>query len=296
MLWQQVVELHSGGPDGKRGSGYQIASGLVLTAGHVVAGRDETRLRLLLADEDGLPGELGPWQDARVAWTDGKVDLALLVPKEGDQFGVGKRSTIGRLDGRAPIRVDSLGFPRAMQDARRSDTLHIEAVVNPWTGVRSESLVLSVQTARPGDGDEWRGMSGAALFAGDRLVGVVKQVPGRFDSNTLNAAPAHALFEYAGAAQILQAARVSLAERTVDASYVESLPRIGHWGGVRERYTRAVVTNLCRVDHVGLAVGGAPDSRKPALAVFSGWRLRPKVNFAKLTGNLVRTKLPSGFL
>jgi len=276
MQWQRVVELHSGGDGGRHGSGYLIASGLVLTARHVVDGLDATSVRLLEPDEDRLPGGIGAWQDARVVWSGTDVDLALLAPAAAAAFRkLESTTTIGRLDGRAPVRVDALGFPRAMLNPTYSDSLHVEAYVNAWSGVRGDAMLLDVRTSRPAQAEGWRGMSGAAVFAGDRLVGVIEAVPARLDGSTLRATPAHALFEATDAARLLREADVDLAPQLVDAAYVDNLPPAGHWGDVREQYTRAVVATLCRIDYLGLAVSGAPDRKMPALAAFSEQRLRP---------------------
>ncbi|MEO8524106.1 MAG: serine protease [Caldimonas sp.] len=278
MEWQRVVELHSGADEGSHGSGYLLATGLVLTARHVVDGLDATEVRLLTADEDGLPGDVGEWQVAQVAWRGGAdLDLALLTPAaDAAPFrDTTSAATIARLDGRAPVRVDALGFPRAMLSPTHSDTLHLEAAIDAWSGVRGEDLLLDVRTTRPVDDEGWKGMSGAAVFAGDRLVGVVAAVPAKLDASTLRATPAHVMFEVEAAASLLRNAGVALASQFVDAAYVEKLPRVGHWGGVREQYARAVVTALCRIDHVGLGVSGAPDRRTPALASFTERRLGP---------------------
>jgi hypothetical protein len=117
-------------------------------------------------------------------------------------------------------------------------------------------------------------MSGAAVFAGDRLVGVVEAVPARLDGSTLRAVPAHLLSEVDDAAALLRNAEVAIAQQFVDATYVERLPRTGHWSGMREDYARAVVTTLLRIDYIGLAVSGAPDGKTPALAGFTDRRLR----------------------
>ena len=275
MQWQQVVELHSGGPRGLHASGYLLAPGLVLTAAHAVAGLEATRLRRLTADTDGLPGGAGEWQPARVAWAAADPDMALLVPADpaaafGDDLG---RCTMARLDGRLPLPVDAMGFPRALLAPTHSDALHVQARVQAWSGVRGEALLLDVQTTRPAEADGWKGMSGAAVFAGDRLIGVVQAVPARLDDSALRATPVHLLFESAAAAALLERAHVGLATAFVDAAYVERLPTSGDWGGLREQYARAVVTTLCRIDQMGLAVGGAPDRRTPALAAFTARRL-----------------------
>lgn len=273
MQWQRIVELHER-DSGRFGSGYLLAPGLVLTAAHVVQGFEQTRARLLMPDEDQLPGAIGERSLASVAWRDGDHDLALLVPAAGaPPFRADTPPiTIGRLAERAAVRVDALGFPLALDTPAHGDTLHVEALVSAWTGVRGASLVLDVKTARPRAADGWKGMSGAAVFAGDRLVGVVEAVPADLADGTLRAARADLLFDAAAARSLLGAAKVRLADQVVDAAYVDALPRAGHWGGVRERYARAVVTALCRVDHVGLAVGGVAERRTPALAAFTAQR------------------------
>lgn len=283
MDWHRIVELH-GPTNGSHGSGYLLAPGLVLTARHVVEGLAMMRLRLLEADADGLPAGVGAWQSARVVWCgSGGSDLALLVPADAAAVfrtppgGV----TLGRLDSRsrAPVRVDALGFPRAAATATHSDTLHVEAWVDPLTAVRAAVLQLQVTSSRPADAQGWRGMSGAAVFAADRLVGVVEAVPAALDDHTLRVVPVHPLLDDAEAVQLLQAAglvaALPAALPRVDADYVSRLPRAGDWRGLRETYTRAVVTTLCRVDHVGYAVGGAAARRIPALAAYAAQRFVP---------------------
>ena len=273
MEWQRIVELHDKG--GRFGTGYLLAPGLVLTARHVVEGLIATRARLIEPDEDGLPGAIGARQQARVAWSGGAdLDLALLVPTDAEPpFRAGAwPAVVARIAGRAAMRVDALGFPRAMDTPAHNDTLHIEALVSPWTGVQGSSLLIDVQTVRPHGPDEWKGMSGAAVFAGDCVVGVVEAVPALLADGALRVARADLLFDQEEAAALLGAAGVELSNREIDAAYVDSLPRGGSWDSVRDRYVRAVVTNLCRIDHVGIAVGGAPDKRTPALAAFTAQR------------------------
>ena len=275
MEWQCVVEIH-GGPQGRHGSGYLLGSDLALTARHVVDGLKETELRLLEPDELGFPGRVGKWQAAQVDWLSPESDLALLTPAAGREHfrkSIGP-TTIGRLDGRAPVRVHALGFPRALLTPTHSDMLQLEASVNAWSGARSEALLLDVKTTRPAEDAGWKGMSGAAVFAGDRLIGVIEAVPAKLDTSTLRATPTHALFDDSHASKALRKAHVELAAEFVDAKYVEKLPLAGSWGGTREKYARAVVATFCSVDYLGLAVSGAPDRRTPALAAFTARRLR----------------------
>jgi hypothetical protein len=272
--WQRVVEIH-GGPRGKHGSGYLLAPGLALTARHVVDGLRATELRLLEPDEMGFPGRVGPWQKARVIWAGADADIALLAAGVGRGFReLTSPTTVGRLDGRAPVRVHAMGFPRALVAPTHSDVLQLQATVNAWSGARSEALLLDVQTTRPAEDEGWKGMSGAAVFAGDRLVGVVEAVPAKLHDSSLRATPAHLLFADDEADKALRNAHVELAAEPVDAKYVEKLPLAGTWGGTREQYARAVADKFCGIDFLGLAVAGAPDRRLPALAAFTARKLR----------------------
>ena len=75
------------------------------------------------------------------------------------------------------------------------------------------SLVLDVKTAGPRAADGWKGMSGAAVFAGDRLVGVVEAVPADLaEHGTLRATRADLLFDDAAAKALLGDAKVRLAD------------------------------------------------------------------------------------
>jgi hypothetical protein len=281
MDWRRVVELYCP-RDGARGSGYLVAPGLVLTASHVVSGADgeEVEVRFLEPTADGLPGDVGPWNRARVAWAGTGIDAALLVPSgSGSSFrDLTGTVGLGRVDGRAAVRVDATGFPRALATASHTDTLHIEADADPLTGLRARALHLQARTARPAGAEGWKGMSGSAVFAGDRLVGVLEAVPAALADSALRATPAHLLIEDADAGRLLASAGVDLSARLVDASSVEALPRAGHWDTVRATYANAVVEKFCRLDRVGYAVAGLPADRLPALAAFEARRFTADVN------------------
>ena len=273
MEWQRIIELHDR-RSGRFGTGYLLAPALALTARHVVEGLDGMQARLFEADEDGLPGAIGPRLESRVVWSGPlDLDLALLAPADAaasfraDVLPV----LIARLVDRAAVRVDALGFPRAMDSPAHADTLHVEALVSAWSGLRGSSLVLEVQTARPNIADAWKGMSGAAVFAGDRLVGAVEAVPALLADGALKAARADLLFGQEAATALLSARDVRLSD-PVDAAYVDALPPAGDWSGVREQYVRAVVTKFCRIDHVGIGVRGVSDRKTPALAAYTGQR------------------------
>ena len=289
MQWQRVLEIY-GEPSGSRGSGYLLAPRLALTARHVVEGLEQVEVRWPQADAMGLPGVLGRWTRASVRWLGpGADDLALLVPANGDDFTVPSGTVaLSRLDGHAPVPVHAMGFPRAAGRPARSEALFVAATVNAWSGVPAEAMLLAVQGPNLAEREGWKGVSGAAVFAGDRLVGVLQSVPKAFDGSTLRATTAHLLLEHADAAALLAEAGVQLDPPFVDAAYVARLPVAGHWGGVREHYARAVLESMCFVDFLGLAVSGAPAVRIPALAAYGERRLRlwpEDASKAPLTGH-----------
>src|SRR5262249_37080908 len=79
--------------------------------------------------------------------------------------------------------------------------------VAPATAVKTGQCAVTVLTAAPSDragGSPWAGMSGAALFAGPFLVGVVVIDPDRFGADRLVAAPVAPLLGDAELAGLLE--------------------------------------------------------------------------------------------
>ncbi|WP_225844935.1 trypsin-like peptidase domain-containing protein [Streptomyces sp. HPF1205] len=179
---QRAAEVVVTLPQGRqrRGSGYLVASGLVLTAAHVVRGADTIRVRF----EADRPGE---WSsDARVEWCGAKrADVALLAltsesgpfrqPVDTALFG-----TVGERD--AVLRCSALGFPlfkmRVDPDdgSRARDMCHAWGHIPVLSNRRTGTLEFRVE-APDRDPDPqrspWQGMSGAAVWAGERIIGVV---------------------------------------------------------------------------------------------------------------------------
>jgi len=273
MEWHRVLEIFGKGKG--RGSGYVIAPGLAVTAWHVVDGLSNVEFRFLVPDDYGLPATVSNWGTACVRWKGTKdLDLALIATNQPFKLSLPcPPIRIARLGGRAPVPVDGVGFPTAAKVGTRTDTYHVAASVQPWSGVRSDTLVLAEGASTTSENKGWAGISGGGVFAGDRLVGVFKSVPDTFDS-TLYATPLHGIFEQQDARQLLDDAGVSRLDAFVDADYVARLPRSGTWFGLRADYTRAVLDALCQVDHIGLAVRGVQDARVPALSSFTDRRLR----------------------
>ncbi|MGP4088808.1 tetratricopeptide repeat protein [Streptomyces sp. KR55] len=162
------------------GTGYRIAPGLVLTAAHVVTGADgerPDRVTVARLGQDPTDGD--------VVWCrrDAAADAALIR----------LRTHSAESPGRAPVtrygsfvsaqpdqRVEAIGFPRAQKFETLRDQEHFSGLVSPATGAGSGHYEFTSTTPMPAgpSGEtrpQWAGMSGAAVFAGGLLVGVVRQ-------------------------------------------------------------------------------------------------------------------------
>ncbi|MDX3618670.1 trypsin-like peptidase domain-containing protein [Streptomyces europaeiscabiei] len=169
-----IVALSDGGA-GRRGSGYLVSPGKVLTAAHVVAGATTIRVRF----QADRPGERTV--EASVAWRHEGIDIAVLaLPDDDTELIPVPYGRVGEHD--AVLRCTALGFPRFKlrtgdDGSRFRDAEHVHATCAVLSNRREGTLDLCV-TSPPADDpdperDAWEGMSGAALFAGDRLVGVI---------------------------------------------------------------------------------------------------------------------------
>ncbi|MFJ4278914.1 trypsin-like peptidase domain-containing protein [Streptomyces massasporeus] len=170
----EIVVALPGEDTGRRGSGYLVSPGTVLTAAHVVQGATDVRVRF----QADRPGER--IVEAKVVWRHAGIDVAVLT-HEGDTdvtpvlFGrVGEQDTV--------LRCTALGFPRFKlrtddDGSRFRDAEHIEATCAVLSNRREGTLDLKVGSPPAQDPDPerdaWEGMSGAAVFGNGHLVGLV---------------------------------------------------------------------------------------------------------------------------
>ncbi|MFC9280047.1 trypsin-like peptidase domain-containing protein [Streptomyces collinus] len=170
-----IVTLPSG--QSRRGTGYSVAPGRVLTAAHVVEGVHDLKVRF----QADRPGERTV--EATVHWWHTGIDVAVLDLAQQPQGPDTVPVSYGRVGERdAVLRCTTLGFPRFKlrtdeRGSRFRDTEHIHATCAVLSNRREGTLDLAV-TNPPADDpdprhDAWGGMSGAAVFAGGRLVAVV---------------------------------------------------------------------------------------------------------------------------
>ncbi|MGX1563169.1 trypsin-like peptidase domain-containing protein, partial [Streptomyces sp. NPDC055509] len=177
----KIIVTTNGGSR-RRGSGYLVAAGRVLTAAHVVvdAAKVEVRFQAERPDESTVAAD--------VEWRHKDIDVAVLaVPVRPGTPGTSPvlSVTFGRIAERnVSLRCTALGFPRfkLRTDTDGSlfrDTEHVEATCLALSNRGEGTLDLQVtpppaEDPDPGK-DAWEGMSGAAVFCEGHLVGVVSR-------------------------------------------------------------------------------------------------------------------------
>ncbi|GHE27417.1 trypsin-like peptidase domain-containing protein [Streptomyces capitiformicae] len=197
---ERVAEVIVAAPDGgmgRRGSGFLVAPGKVLTAAHVVEGATNLRVRF----QADRPGERTV--EARVAWRNEDIDIAVLASACPDDDSDPAPTSVryGRVgDHDAVLRCTALGFPRFKLrtddgGSRFRDAEHADATCAVLSNRREGTLDLRIASPPADDPDPerdaWEGMSGAAVFAGGRLVGVVtrhhrSEGPGRIAASRVD--------------------------------------------------------------------------------------------------------------
>ncbi|GAA2468098.1 tetratricopeptide repeat protein [Streptomyces macrosporus] len=205
---------------GTWGSGYEILPGLVLTAAHAV---DEvgSPVRVRRAPDD-------PEHSGRVVWRGGPcasdargperrggryVDAALVhvedpgrrsATTDATEPDATERPRWGRIVGeRVRVECRVWGFSRS--EHRAGESTQVFGTINPGNGFVGGTYVIDCDTTppRPAEGSPWGGMSGAAVFCGDLLTGVVTaELPGHLPAR-LEAEPAAVLLRADGFQDVL---------------------------------------------------------------------------------------------
>ncbi|MEV4740060.1 NACHT domain-containing protein [Streptomyces sp. NPDC049555] len=182
-----------------QGSGYLLTPRVVLTAAHVVAGCTEPAVI--------VPGGTGRVR-CRVAWArddNRRCDVALLVADRDlvDEEVAGHFEPLvwGRAyDLRAWPGAHAIGYPHVQRDgAGELDSEQLVGTLKPGSNLLGGRYVLDCEhgaPAVPGDGTSpWAGMSGAAVFVGGLLAGVVHADPGGWAHGRLTITPAETLWQ-----------------------------------------------------------------------------------------------------
>ncbi|MHB9852680.1 NACHT domain-containing protein [Streptomyces krungchingensis] len=181
---------------GSQGSGVMLSPRLVLTSAHVL--RDKEWIRTVHPDsERPIPG--------RTIWRDEESDVALLLT--GEELVAPEKWALARLrwgvlDTTDPLPgCQTVGFPAV---GRYGPEQHLEfdqltGTVLPMAGRIRSTLVCEFDrppVAPPRRGESpLAGLSGAPVFAGAVLIGVVTEVPDGRDHRRVEAVPVSRVLE-----------------------------------------------------------------------------------------------------
>ncbi|MCX4906354.1 NACHT domain-containing protein [Streptomyces sp. NBC_00878] len=213
----QVITTR-GADGGWRGSGYQVTRNLVLTAAHVVC--DATKVQVRFLTEGRRTRELY----GKPVWTNLASDIALISIADdtnADGLAAGGR-TVGQLAAAEVPRVgfarieqatdcEALGFPRfrLRTDAASSDrganavyrdSHHARGDTTPLSNHIEGSLEISLKSSPEYDPEQgrspWEGMSGAPVWSGGYVIGVITKHHLSDGLSTLAASPVDRWYEH----------------------------------------------------------------------------------------------------
>ncbi|MCX5058994.1 trypsin-like peptidase domain-containing protein [Streptomyces canus] len=191
---RRLALIRSGGTGEGRltvGSGYLIAPRLVLTARHVLEDRVTGTLWPAVTVRVGhhLDGEATS-VDAELLWVHpAGLDVALLrIDRKIDLPGSVRW---GCPAGTAPLPYEGLGYPWAAKGETRAPE-HLRGVLPVLSGGKDRYVLDQgpAPTVRTDGGNAWGGASGAAIFCGGHLVGVVTEEDHAYGARRLIALPA----------------------------------------------------------------------------------------------------------
>lgn len=185
-------ENHAGELGTRVGSGYLVNGNQVLTAAHVLSPPGDRSVSVTVALDVDQPGEVRCVVAPQDCWVDVQADLALIPVSLPPARASGALPiSFGRLrsDELAVVAVDALGFPaftlraRGISGAGAATLRELEHLVGHVAVVsdrRQGTLAINLAQPSPRDSapvadDEspWAGMSGAAVWAGGHIVGIV---------------------------------------------------------------------------------------------------------------------------
>ncbi len=215
-LWERVVEIEAALGTGlagryRYGSGFRLGGRLVLTAAHVVAGAAAAGITVRGPDKMPHPARV---VDALAGDPD-TVDLALL--ELCDQTAELSAPPVAAVDRDAPVPVPvegcwAVGYPLFQEVESASgvvrETAQVWGMILPAENLVGGLLSLRVTSApralpprQEALGEsQWSGMSGAAVLAGERLIGVVSEHAPRHGESTITVTPLASLDQLPAAA------------------------------------------------------------------------------------------------
>ncbi|APE36263.1 hypothetical protein BOX37_22660 [Nocardia mangyaensis] len=189
MRWEQLLRVTGQ----QAGSGYLIAPRLVLSSAHVTGGVGAA-VRVF------RPGASGVYA-ARVLWCGtpgGRDDAALVEVTDPQWVPPAMRPVVwGRTVTHQPgIACRSWGVPDfAQHEGGATELAQPTGRINPGAGLVGNRYVVELDAHPPAQLGEspWSGISGAAVYCGDLLTGVVAADPAHRAHGALDVVPAYVL-------------------------------------------------------------------------------------------------------
>src|SRR3954453_6141131 len=179
---QLVVDV---GAKERRGSGYRVTNELVMTAGHVLDDAVTVTAHFLDVNTGAR------WKaNASNWWALPECDIGLVrIERDAQSFVTPARyGRIGESHA-AGVVVQAIGFPRwKLRNEEVDPTLgmvyreaaFVRGSVPPYANFWERSLEIELHSPPPArerysDHSPWEGISGACVWVGDRIVGVVNK-------------------------------------------------------------------------------------------------------------------------
>jgi WD40 repeat protein len=189
----------------KVGSGYLLDAAHILTAWHCTV--DETEQTAVALRVKRAEGENSA--AVTVIESTSKLDMALLEVIGDPPWGAGLPGgpiVFGRLDRErdGQISCDALGFPRWQADGGFRDVAEVHGPVYLTEGRERGRAVLRspvLDSVTADGGPAWAGFSGAAVFHGGLLIGVVIEHHSRQGASALQFRPVGAIADDGGDAE-----------------------------------------------------------------------------------------------
>lgn len=191
-----LIEIFVGSPteDGHVGTGYPIADGLILTAGHLFKPSNGKTKDIFVRWHNQKDGDVRKWRSAHICWPGtGKLDAAVLSCPFPDSMK-NRFKSLSRFAHQKTLEWEGQGFPEV---GKRDDNTR-EAISfggKAYSSADSENTFqvgVDYKTTVPGG---WRGASGSPVFVGDKIIGIVVTCPKEFDQAQFKATPTWKLFE-----------------------------------------------------------------------------------------------------
>jgi HEAT repeat protein len=214
----------------RAGSGYLVTDRLVLTALHVIRPPtgEAPPLKVCVRLEGRIPRGSTPSDAedlARVLWPvepcDSDDDFALLLLDTPFSTDPARWAPLDEDAGRLKLRA--IGYPDVAIDKTlmRRDTKGVEGWTDLGDGIRKRKQRRGTFTLRlidedqpPGNpADAWPAMSGAPVFAGETLVGIIRLADKQGQRGVLEALPVDRLFERADVIEALRGESCALPHR-----------------------------------------------------------------------------------